>query len=289
MFVHGDNLTQKENHKEKYTDIESKQYLKEIRERYDKWKKANEDLRGPLSTPSKRDQKIIQKRVKLFSDYKEFIDQQKYAEKFDSRSNLHSSVLEEFVYYIFRDLVFEFSKSAVLGKAHTFKDIFFNSSSYKEMVSKPNAKIEKKDHDFIIGVNIVTKMKCDGSENIEEHNWQIPAVAIECKTYLDKTMLEGSSTAAEQLKQRNPNAIYIVVAEWLKLTEQVNLKKFKVDQIYILRKQKNTDREYRYADTYKKNPVYEDVVQHLFDTVRQHLTSDWEGGISFGLKKGYLL
>ena len=132
-------------------------------------------------------------------------------------------------------------------------------------------------------------MNCDGSSNIESHNWQIPAVAIECKTYLDKTMLEGSSTAAEQLKHRNPNAIYIVVAEWLKLTEQVNLKKFKVDQIYVLRKQKNTDREYRYADTYIKNSIFEDVVQHLFDTVRNHLTADWEGGISFGLQKGYLM
>jgi len=289
MLVHGDNLTQKENNKEKYTDNESKQYLKEIRAKYDKWKFANETLKGPLSILSKKDKKIIQKRVQLFSDYKEFIDQQKYAEKFDSRSNLHSSVLEEFIYYIFRDLVFEFSESAVLGKAHTFKDVFFNSSSYKEMVSKPNAKIERKDHDFIIGVNIVTKMNCEGSDVIEEHNWQIPAVAIECKTYLDKTMLEGSSTAAEQLKHRNPNAIYIVVSEWLKLTEQVNLKKFKVDQIYILRKQKNTDREYRYAKTYKKNPIYDDVVEHLFVTVRQHLTSEWEGGISIGLKKGYLL
>ena len=73
--------------------------------------KANEDLKGSFSSPNKKD--------------KEFIDQQKYAEKFDSRSNLHSSVLEEFIYYIFRDLVFEFSNSAVLGKAHTFKDIFF--------------------------------------------------------------------------------------------------------------------------------------------------------------------
>lgn len=229
------------------------------------------------------------KRVKLFSEYKEFIDQQKYAEKFDSRSNLHSSVLEEFIFYLFRDLVYEFSKSAVLGKAHTFKDIFFNSTSYKEMVTRPNAKVEKKDHDFVIGVNIQAKMNCEGSEELEFHNWQIPAVAIECKTYLDKTMLEGSSTAAEQLKHRNPNAIYIVVAEWLKLTEQVNLKKFKVDQIYVLRKQKNTDREYRYADIYKKNPIFEDVVQHLFDTVRNHLTSDWEGGISYGLQKGYLM
>jgi hypothetical protein len=52
-------------------------------------------------------------------------------------------------------------------------------------------------------------------------------------------MLQDASTAAEQLKHRNPNAMYIVVAEWLKLTESVNLKKFKIDQIYVLRKQKN--------------------------------------------------
>ena len=289
MFVHGDNLKQKETHKEKYIDQEARMFLAEIRIEYDKWNIANEALKGPFSTISESDLEIIKQRVKLFSDYKEFIDQQKYAEKFDSRSNLHSAVLEEFIFYLFRDLVYEFSKSAILGKAHTFKDIFFHSTSFKEMVTRPNAKIEKKDHDFIIGVNIQAQMNCDGSSDVESHNWQIPAVAIECKTYLDKTMLEGSSTAAEQLKHRNPNAIYIVVAEWLKLTEQVNLKKFKVDQIYVLRKQKNTDREYRYADTYKKNPIFEDVVQHIFDTVRNHLTADWEGGISFGLQKGYLM
>jgi hypothetical protein len=32
--------------------------------------------------------------VKLFAEHKEFIDQKKYAEQFDSRSNLHSSVIE---------------------------------------------------------------------------------------------------------------------------------------------------------------------------------------------------
>ena len=88
---------------------------------------------------------IIKQRVSLFSEYKDFIDQQKYAEKFDSRSNLHSSVLEEFIYFLFRDIVYEFSETAVLGKAHTFKDIFFNSSSYKDMVKNPNAKVEKKE------------------------------------------------------------------------------------------------------------------------------------------------
>ena len=42
MFVHGDNLKQKESHKEKYTDQEAKNYLAEIRIEYDKWNKANE-------------------------------------------------------------------------------------------------------------------------------------------------------------------------------------------------------------------------------------------------------
>ena len=102
-------------------------------------------------------------------------------------------------------------------------------------------------------------------------------------------MLQDASTAAEQLKHRNPNAMYIVVAEWLKLTEAVNLRKFKIDQIYVLRKQKNTDREFRYAETYEKNPIYPDVVWHLFETTRAFLTSPWEGGVNFGLTKGYLI
>jgi len=90
MFVHGDNLKQKESHKEKYTDQEAKNYLAEIRIEYDKWNKVNEELKGPFSAIDESDFEIINKRVQLFSDYKEFIDQQKYAEKFDSRSNLHS-------------------------------------------------------------------------------------------------------------------------------------------------------------------------------------------------------
>ena len=134
-----------------------------------------------------------------------------------------------------------------------------------------------------------SKMNCAGKDTVKLDIFQIPAIAIECKTYLDKAMLEGSSMAAEQLKHKNPNASYIVVAEWLKLTESINLAKYKVDQIYVLRKQKNTDREYRYLPTYVKNPVYSDVVQHLFKIVRRHLTMDWESGISYGLEKGYLL
>jgi hypothetical protein len=280
MYVHGDNLTQKENHKTKYTDNTSKQYLREIKQ-YDKWKTANETLKGPYLKKTKRDSKIIQARVRMLNEYKDFVDQQPYAEKFDSRSNLHSSILEEFIFYLFADLVSQFSDKALIGKARAFKDIFFQAKNY--------AQIEIKDHDFVIGINIKTDMNCEGSTYKQTEIIQVPAVAIECKTYLDKTMLEGSSTAGLQLLSINPNAMYVVVAEWLKLTDKVNLKKYRIDQIFVLRKQKNTDREFRYDEDYVKNPIYSDVVEAVFNMVREHLTTTWDGSVQSKLETGLLI
>ncbi|EAZ7785185.1 Bpu10I family restriction endonuclease, partial [Salmonella enterica subsp. enterica serovar Hadar] len=42
-------------------------------------------------------------------------------------------------------------------------------------------------------------------------------------------------------------------------------------------------------DGYVKNPIYEDAVMHLFILVKDFLTSDWEGGVNYGLQNGYLL
>ncbi len=102
-------------------------------------------------------------------------------------------------------------------------------------------------------------------------------------------MLEGSSRAAEELKARIPNCMYLVVMEWIKLSDDVNLRKYKVDQLYVLRKQRNTDREFRYAEDYVANPIDRDVVWHLFNLVRNHLTRDWTGSIEAGIARGYLI
>lgn len=290
MYVHGDNIEQKESSKRKYTDKVSKQYLREIRKQYNMWHEENEKLKGPYKEINdEMDKDIILKRVKLFNEYKEFLDQRKYAIQFDSRSNLHSSALEEFMFYLFRDLVAGYSNHALIGKSHAFKDIFFRSDNYTEMISKPGVMIELKDHDFVIGARINADFTCQGMDETENVTFDLPAVAIECKTYLDKTMLEGASTAGEQLKDRNPNAIYIVVAERLKLTEAVNLRKYKVDQIYVLRKEKNVDREYRLELGFKTNPIYADVVWHLFSMVRDYLGRDWQGTMAEGIERGYLI
>jgi hypothetical protein len=289
VFVHGQNIKQKMSGHVKYSDKVSTTYLSEISTAYEAWKRDNKELRGPFKVAGETDESLLLRRVQLFTNYKDFIDQQHYAEKFDSRSNLHSSVLEEFIYYLFRDLLLDFDGVPLVGKSHAFKDMFFAPKSYQEMVHKPSLRIEKKDHDFVIGISINAKFQCNGSENIEESEFEIPAVAIECKTYLDKTMLEASSTAAEQLKYKNPNSKYIVVMEWLKLSDSVNLQKYKVDQIYVFRKQKNTDREFRYDEGYDKRAIDPAVVAHLFKMVREHLTGDWGGDVSEGLERGWLI
>jgi len=302
MPVHGDNLRTKLGSSSEYSDAKGQQFLAEILPKYEAWLGANEELGGPFTERSSNDAATIKKRVQLFEEYKAFLDQKQYAEHFDSRSNLQSSVLEEFFEYLFRDLVTSFVGNPLMGKSHAFKDIFFAPRCYSEMIIEPAAKIETKDHDFIIGVRMYARLSCsrEASEPAQDLEWDLPAVAIECKTYLDKAMLESSSMSAEQLKARNPNGLYIVVMEYIKLAEDVNLRKYKVDQMYVLRCQKNIDRKYRVnldpvsrTDTcsgWHQNPINADAVIHLYETVRSHLSQDWEGtGMSGRIERGYLL
>ena len=138
MLVHGNNLEQKENHQTKYRDAESRQYLAEIRVRYDQWKAANEALIGPTSVTSAQDSTQIAERVRLLNEYKDFLDQQHYAEKFDSRSNLHSSILEEFMYYLFRDIVLGISESALIGKSQRPMEDYFSGEGHLPIFHLPS-------------------------------------------------------------------------------------------------------------------------------------------------------
>ena len=280
-LVHGANIAQKKAHRTKYRDDLSVQYLAEIEERYLAWKEANLAITAS-------DQASVEERVALLNEYKDFIDQQKYAEKFDSRSNLHSTVLEEFLVHLFRNSIPHLELDPVVGKGETFKSFYIAPMSFGDLLTTPNVKIETKDHDFVIGATFTTTFKSHNGGEISEEVFQVPAVSIECKTYLDKTMLEGAAGDADELKRINPAARSIVVAEWLKLSTSVNLRKYRLDQIYVLRRQKNTDREFRYAEDYEKNPIYADLVWDLHQYVVDYLSTErWD--VEEALKTGKLL
>lgn len=69
-----------------------------------KWKDDNLKITGTT-------EEDIKKKVKLLNEYKIFIDQPKFKKEagnkygFTSQSQLHSSVIEEFMYYLFKDIV----------------------------------------------------------------------------------------------------------------------------------------------------------------------------------------
>jgi hypothetical protein len=280
QFAHGDNIAQKKAHKTKYRSKEAVKCLREIEIKYEAWHKANVALTGT-------DQKTIEKRTELLNKYKDFVDQQCYAEMFDSRSNLHSSVLEEFLVYLFAGSIPCAANKPLVGKGATFKSFFLAPKSFKDLLDKPAILVETKDHDFVIGMNLHASFQGHAKAELGDKVFQIPAIAIECKTYLDKSMLEGASIAADELKRVNPGARYVIVAEWLKLTESINLQKYRIDQIYILRRQKNTDREFRFDPKYRKNPIYPDLVWDLYSWVQNYLSAKWD--IEDAVAKGKLL
>lgn len=226
------------------------------------------------------------KKVDLFEDYKSFIDQKKYATTFEARGVLHATALEEFCYYLFKDLVapYALKKNVVLGRAQVFEDLQFTPSNFTNMLMRPNVSIKKKDQDFVIGTEVkasffVVGSKITGALLVEGSKMTttivIPAVAIECKTYIDKTMLDGAAYAAERMKRGNPFCLYMIVAEYVKLIAEEKPQLTEVDEIYILRKQKVVDRAKRYGTGWVKQPIDKKLVWDLFNMVKSHLEKRW--------------
>lgn len=125
-------------------------------------------------------------------------------------------------------------------------------------------RINVKDQDFAIYREV--QIKADG----ESKKVNVPVVSIECKTYIDKTMLEGSIATAEKIKSGNPYCLFIVVTEWYNVSTEVDPAYSRIDQIYVLRKGIR-----RKQPQGKEKPIDPDVVIDLFAYVKRHLERDW--------------
>jgi len=80
-------------------------------------------------------------------------------------------------------------------------------------------------------------------------------------------MLEGSIATAEKIKNGNPYCLFVVLTEWYDVSFKVDPKYSRIDQIYVLRKQKR-----KTADS---NPIDLSVVKDFFYFVKNHLERDW--------------
>lgn len=271
-FIHGDNLE----HKLKIEKIpENRRLLEEIKAKYLVWKEANEQIKGTGYQDIKR-------KVELLNEYKDFINQPKFKKEggnnygFTSQSQLHSSVLEEFMYYLFKDINKLCNKELHWGRTQAYTNLYFAPPNIESFESSSNIVINVKNQDFSISKKVILKSKVSNSDTWQENKLYVPIVCIECKTYLDKTMYEGSVSTAEKIKKGNPYCIFLIVTETYEVSLDVDPKYSSIDQIYVLRKDS------------KDNPIFDDVVWDLFQFVENHINSEWYN-VSERIKKGKMI
>jgi len=257
--VHGSNiLTKIKNTKQTKNDKEDE--LNIIVSKYKEWFEKNEQLIGYTD-------EIIEKRVKWLNEYKTAIKDIDYT----AQSKFHSSVLEEFLYYLFRDLLKDIMNSInvenkkvqkiSIGGIRAYSNLYFAPKDIQNFMQTSNMKINVKDQDFSIYRKVIIRA------DDEQKTINVPIVSIECKTYIDKTMLEGSIATADKIKNGNPYCLFLVVTETYDVSYEVDPAYSRIDQIYVFRKAKRRSND--------NNSIDYLVVQDLFDFVKAHLLRDW--------------
>lgn len=215
-------------------------------------------------------EEIISKRTILLNSYYDFINTNNYDNIFTSQGKFRPTILEEFMYILFKDLINEVKvnledadNNLRVGSSRAYTNLFFSGSNFQSFVNSPQIGINDKDQDFAIyrPINITI-----GDSNTINTN--LPIVAIENKTYIDKTMLEGSIATAEKVKSGNPYSLFFIVTENYDVDLKVDPIYSKIDQIYVLRKSKR-------AKSQPNKPIYEDVLIDLVSEVQKHLTRNW--------------
>ncbi len=170
--------------------------------------------------------------------------------KVTTQSFLESTVMEEFCYYLFRNLRTEFRR---LPGAHAL--LYCNSGIFIGLALKPdgNVVIQTKNSDFCIARQ--TDLDIKG----KRHPVRVPIVTVECKTsYVDKTMLSSLLYSARLAKQGVVGVRAYVLAETKSF--EMSLHDSSIDEIFVLKK--------RVEDS-----VGHDVVLDFYQEVRESVRS----------------
>ncbi len=211
---------------------------------------------------------IITKRTKLLNDYYHFIFDNGYDNIFKSQSKFRPTIIEEFLFLLFKNLIEDLkikikddNDILSVGAIKAYSNLYFTAKNLESFINEPSVGINTKDQDFAIyrPLNLAI-------QDIGKYPTNIPVVSIECKTYIDKTMLEGSIATAEKIKSGNPYSLFIIITETYEVDLKVDPVYSRINQIYVLRKSKRKD---------AKQPIYADVLIDLVRLIKSHLERDW--------------
>lgn len=200
--------------------------------------------------------------------------------EFDKLNNagqkaLGYTIMEEFLYLLFAKKLSQMElecENLFVGKGNSYVSLSFTPSSFNKIFDEPNAYIHTKDQDFVLGATVDIKISANGNDDVK--STVIPVVAIECKTYLERNMLDACAATAGRLKNAMPYCIYIVASEYMKMTD-ASPELTDIDEVYILCKAKNSERERRKRSGEPPLNIDAELVVDLFERVVRHLNSIW--------------
>ncbi len=213
------------------------------------------------------EKKSVLSKVACLNRYYNFIHNNGFDNLFTSQGKFRPTILEEFLFLLFKDVVKEkkelFDGQNVLdsGSVKTYTNIYFKAKGLQDFIQSPEIGVNEKDQDYAIYRTFDISVNSAPVRRI-----QIPAVAIEAKTYIDKTMLDGIIATADKLKNGNPYTRFVAVAERYDVSLDVDPSYSRIDQIYVLRKGMKKG---EWTD------IDENVVLRLYNETVNHLNQPW--------------
>lgn len=285
QLSHASNILAKAIELKKKPNTEKEAVLNKLIIRYLQYITATEGI----ATYSKDD---LETWAVTLDGYYKFFEDEKIEDTFDSRSKIRSTVLEEFTYLFLRRKVQQIVDSKcgdkkeeiICGATKAYSNLYITGKNLESFVIKPLVKINDKDQDYAIyrRIPIVIPNKDNTKAPIAQVEANVPILAIENKTFLDKTMLEGSVATAEKLKSGNPYSTFIVVTETYAVADDVDPIYSRIDQIFVLRKCKHDSKNRM------PNPIAADVLEKLINLVDKRLTGTWSD-IGQRMKDGVIM
>lgn len=254
-YTHGVRLRRK---------VDADPSLAVVLEAYEEWRDASLSISG-------REPEDIAALTKHLNDYKFRVEPILDKRSNSAQEGLQPSILEEFFGYLFSTISVEVGVELLRRPASSFIGLIFNPRDLKSLTTAPEYTIRSKDHDFVLGARLEMRISAQGVAASRADSLVVPAVAIECKRYLERNMLDECAGTAERIKKSTPYCRYIVAAEFLKL-DHASPELSVIDEIYVLRRQRNLERG-RPGDVV--NPIYEDLVAAIYCDVLAHLKRIW--------------
>lgn len=265
--------------KNKYNSTKSPDLLKVI-EAYEKFVSKAGGISFELSDDDSIKEAVKQLTVAV-NEYRNIALPILESRKNAGQENLRSSILEEFfqilVYPLISTFYSKYSDSLVLGKANSYVSMTFTPRSFENLFTDPTPQIHTKDQDFVLGctINIGTwPIGVSKLNEVKVIQAVIPVIAIECKTYIERNMLDSCSGTARRLKHAMPYCLYIVASEYMKM-ECAYPELSDIDELFVLTRATNSERAEKQRKKEKPHELGEDLIIDIFFMILKHLEKIW--------------